>query len=303
MDYCSSCRRTLNGALVCPGCGAYAPDIAPPGHRLHHNTALTTVTAVETWRTPEPPAPVPASALIPALTDYDDSPHLDAGQTGPGDMSEAATESVPAVSDAGPPSGSEHTAPATEGRAARRRQLARWKKQRRRAAVASTVALVGGGLTLAVLPSRPSTGHDAQASSTPEPKATATTLADATDTDSSSVRPRARDPRDSGTDGHPSAITGPPRRTTTVLASTTTKSPRGTTATRPAATTDPKPRTTPAATAGTPTTNPAPPQTTTPPPAEPSSPTDNPTADTPPPNPAPSTESPDRICLLVLCVG
>ncbi|MGW2121853.1 SCO2400 family protein [Streptomyces sp. NPDC001758] len=27
MDYCS--RRHLNGALVCPGCGAYAPDIAP----------------------------------------------------------------------------------------------------------------------------------------------------------------------------------------------------------------------------------------------------------------------------------
>ncbi|MFG3656619.1 hypothetical protein [Streptomyces sp. NPDC047706] len=29
MDYCSSCRRHLNGALACPGCGAYAPDIAP----------------------------------------------------------------------------------------------------------------------------------------------------------------------------------------------------------------------------------------------------------------------------------
>ncbi|NEC51269.1 hypothetical protein G3I18_22270, partial [Actinospica acidiphila] len=31
MDYCSTCRRHLNGALVCPGCGAYAPDIAPGG--------------------------------------------------------------------------------------------------------------------------------------------------------------------------------------------------------------------------------------------------------------------------------
>ncbi|MEU2777830.1 hypothetical protein ABZ646_34310 [Streptomyces sp. NPDC007162] len=29
MDYCTLCRRHLNGALVCPGCGAYAPDIAP----------------------------------------------------------------------------------------------------------------------------------------------------------------------------------------------------------------------------------------------------------------------------------
>ncbi|GEC07626.1 hypothetical protein SSP24_52810 [Streptomyces spinoverrucosus] len=33
MDYCSSCRRHLNGALVCPGCGAYAPDIAPAAVR------------------------------------------------------------------------------------------------------------------------------------------------------------------------------------------------------------------------------------------------------------------------------
>ncbi|MGW1539226.1 SCO2400 family protein [Streptomyces sp. NPDC002309] len=32
MDYCSSCRRHLNRALVCPGCGAYAPDIAPEPH-------------------------------------------------------------------------------------------------------------------------------------------------------------------------------------------------------------------------------------------------------------------------------
>ncbi|MYS17007.1 hypothetical protein GTW73_28380, partial [Streptomyces sp. SID4982] len=30
MDYCSACRRHLNGALVCPGCGDCAsPDLAP----------------------------------------------------------------------------------------------------------------------------------------------------------------------------------------------------------------------------------------------------------------------------------
>ncbi|SDO20246.1 hypothetical protein SAMN05216259_108114 [Actinacidiphila guanduensis] len=29
MDYCTSRRRTLNGAFMCPGCGAYAPDIDP----------------------------------------------------------------------------------------------------------------------------------------------------------------------------------------------------------------------------------------------------------------------------------
>lgn len=40
---------------------------------------------------------------------------------------------------------------AREGRAARRRQLARWKKNKRRAAVATAVALVGGGLTLTAM--------------------------------------------------------------------------------------------------------------------------------------------------------
>ncbi|WP_456303003.1 SCO2400 family protein [Streptomyces mirabilis] len=45
MDYCSSCRRYLNGALVCPGCGGYAPKpVRPswtpaeddhPGRRCH----------------------------------------------------------------------------------------------------------------------------------------------------------------------------------------------------------------------------------------------------------------------------
>ncbi|MGW7290181.1 LysE family translocator, partial [Streptomyces sp. NPDC054847] len=45
MDYCSSCRRHLNGALVCPGCGAYAPDIAPPAHPA----GATAATAATTW--------------------------------------------------------------------------------------------------------------------------------------------------------------------------------------------------------------------------------------------------------------
>ncbi|WP_456340222.1 SCO2400 family protein [Streptomyces olivaceus] len=51
MDYCSSCRRHLNGALVCPGCGAYAPDIDP-------HVAGDDGDAV-------PPAPAPVS--VPAL--------------------------------------------------------------------------------------------------------------------------------------------------------------------------------------------------------------------------------------------
>ncbi|MGC0376111.1 SCO2400 family protein [Streptomyces sp. SAI-229] len=105
MDYCSTCRRHLNGALVCPGCGAYAPDIAP--------------------------------AVI-------------GGRTVPGPATAAASEAVAPPPAPRPASVSASTSTGT-GRAARRRQLVRWKKTQRRALVATAVAFVGGGLTLASL--------------------------------------------------------------------------------------------------------------------------------------------------------
>ncbi|WP_455247937.1 SCO2400 family protein [Streptomyces xantholiticus] len=33
MDYCHPCRRTLNGTVTCPECGAYESDMAPPSDR------------------------------------------------------------------------------------------------------------------------------------------------------------------------------------------------------------------------------------------------------------------------------
>ncbi|WP_431947631.1 SCO2400 family protein [Actinacidiphila sp. bgisy167] len=105
MDYCSFCRRHLNGALVCPGCGAYAPDIAPPMWQGPGSTAGET--------------------------------HLDAEPDG---------------SDDPDGTGQDDADPTRQGRAARRRQLERWKKNRRRAAAATAVALFGGGLTVAVTP-------------------------------------------------------------------------------------------------------------------------------------------------------
>ncbi|QNP75387.1 hypothetical protein IAG44_42295 [Streptomyces roseirectus] len=108
MDYCSTCRRHLNGALVCPGCGAYAPDIAPlPGGA---------------------PAPIAAATAAPVVHD-EPAPHLDDASAD--DVSDGAYEA------------------AATGRAARRRQRERWKKTQRRALVATAVALVGGGLTVA----------------------------------------------------------------------------------------------------------------------------------------------------------
>ncbi|MGW7366447.1 SCO2400 family protein [Streptomyces sp. NPDC054841] len=173
MDYCSTCRRNLNGALVCPGCGAYAPDIAPPAHRLH-NAVASDATVREAWRAEQVPAP----------EFHPGTRHAGAAPVGSGASEDAMTEGSSTESSAGsagssvPSSSSgdfEDTAPALQGgRAARRRQLARWKKNRRRALTATAVALVGGGLTVAALPAtRPSASHT-HAASPPEPVTTAT---------------------------------------------------------------------------------------------------------------------------------
>ncbi|MET9460668.1 hypothetical protein ABZY05_37225 [Streptomyces canus] len=118
MDYCSSCRRHLNGALACPGCGAYAPDIAPPAH-LYATTGVA------------------ATAWDEAPTWHDTGLH-----------EEPSAGSDPAEV----PSDDVTDAPVSaEGRAARRRQRARWRKNQRKAVVATAVALVGGGLTVSAM--------------------------------------------------------------------------------------------------------------------------------------------------------
>ncbi|MGW2767112.1 SCO2400 family protein [Streptomyces sp. NPDC001275] len=121
MDYCSTCRRHLNGALVCPGCGAYAPDIAPDVTApLTTDTATDSATARTTGLAAGGAAGL-ALGDIPADV--------------PADLAADATDAPPPRQ--------------RPGRAARRRQLARWKKTQRRALVATAVALVGGGLTVA----------------------------------------------------------------------------------------------------------------------------------------------------------
>ncbi|MFF4628804.1 SCO2400 family protein [Streptomyces griseorubiginosus] len=134
MDYCSSCRRHLNGALACPGCGAYAPDIAPPAH-----VYATTGTAATAW---------------------DEAPT----------WHDAGHHEEPAATDLGPASEDVSDAPVvTEGRAARRRQRVRWKKNQRKAVVATAVALVGGGLTVSAM--NQGSGTRAQAATAPDNRA------------------------------------------------------------------------------------------------------------------------------------
>ncbi|MER5507279.1 hypothetical protein ABT052_18345 [Streptomyces sp. NPDC002766] len=135
MDYCSSCRRHLNGALVCPGCGAYAPDIAP---LTSGGRAVAAPAATAAW-------PEPVREHTAATPAYDEP------------------EPVGADADV------EDPAPTREGRAARRRQRERWKKNQRRAVVATAVALVGGGLTVSAM-NRGGSGEQAQASQTPDVK-------------------------------------------------------------------------------------------------------------------------------------
>ncbi|PZH06888.1 hypothetical protein C1I97_17705 [Streptomyces sp. NTH33] len=137
MDYCSSCRRHLNGALVCPGCGAYAPDIAPP--------AVGTRTGSARGAAPT------TTGDAPGITHAGGAGVPDAWHDGPLPGEPHGEAELGSGASTAPSTGVEDMPPARQGRAARRRQLARWKKNKRRAAVATAVALVGGGLTIATM--------------------------------------------------------------------------------------------------------------------------------------------------------
>ncbi|MFJ9821601.1 hypothetical protein ACIRU3_41420 [Streptomyces sp. NPDC101151] len=270
MDYCSSCRRRLNGALVCPGCGAYAPDIAPP-------------TLIPAAGTPAQAAAAPAPWYDDGLLDDPAPAHLD--ETASGDA-----EAAPA---------------APQGRAARRRQLARWKKNKRRAAVASAVALVGGGLTLAAMEGQ--SPDRAQAASAPDNRTMG-----ATDGQTDPGTPPASAPARH----HRSPRTAAPAHAQRPAAGT----PHGQNAATAPRTT--LPNTHPdAAAAPVPAQTPAAHQQTAAPAAggtgtvvqQPSAPAATPTptpsagggtgSGTPATSPSPAATSPSQICVLVLCLG
>ncbi|MGW2747039.1 SCO2400 family protein [Streptomyces sp. NPDC001450] len=266
MDYCSSCRRHLNGALVCPGCGAYAPDIAP-----HTPTAV--------------PA---ARAAAPSAAWYDDG---------------LSAEPTPSATDGAPSDDVTDAPAATQGRAARRRQLARWKKNKRRAAVASAVALVGGGLTLASMDRQ--SPDRAQAASAPDNRPMGATDGE-TDTGTPPVptppshhrSPRATTPAHA----QQPAAAAPHRQTTATAPRTALPN------THPDAAAAPVPAQTPAAHR----------QTTTPASdgtgsgtvvQQPSAPAPAPSTSggtdsgASPASPSPAATSPSQLCLIVVCLG
>ncbi|MFE2970251.1 hypothetical protein ACFXKC_42670 [Streptomyces sp. NPDC059340] len=285
MDYCSSCRRHLNGALVCPGCGAYAPDIAPAtadGDVVPAWAGMATTgtavgasvpweyTASDTWHEGR----LRDEAAVGA--DLEEAPQTDAY----GDF-EGAT-------------------PAPQGRAARRRQLARWKKNQRRAVVATAVALVGGGLTVVSM-DRNSAGR-AQAASAPE----ITTMGTADEQAAEQPRPSSTHPEtrlSSHTPPAQSLTTDLPRRESAAAPSHVappSARPFDAASPHPTATSaTPQPRTASPSSVGT-----VPDRTTTAA-NETSAPagSDDTTSGTPQTSPAPATTSPSQICLLLVCLG
>ncbi|MFJ9678518.1 hypothetical protein ACIRP2_10725 [Streptomyces sp. NPDC101194] len=281
MDYCSSCRRHLNGALVCPGCGAYAPDIAPditadiaPGAVAGHAVpARATAAAYE---------------FSPSDTWHDDG--------GPGDEAAASTGPVPA---------------APRGRAARRRERARWKKNKRRAVVATAVALVGGGLTVTAMDRQSADRAQAAGAPTvpapdvasmgseeePTQQHPGASAARPPETRRSSLTPAARS----------SANTAPRHRSVAAPAHVTPLNarPDAPVAPRTVAASVPQPRSSvPSAVTDT-----APDPTATPPqqaaaPADNTGNTGNTGSDSAAPaNPPSASTSPSQLCVLVLCIG
>ncbi|WP_436842642.1 SCO2400 family protein [Streptomyces flaveolus] len=290
MDYCSTCRRHLNGALVCPGCGAYAPDIAPPvlsDRPGPDRSAESTTTGASTAA---PPGTRGGGGFP---RDSEPQPEQDAG---------------PAT---GPSADTAGMSSARPGRAARRRQLARLKKHQRRAMVATAFALVGGGLSLATL-DRHTTGQ-AQAASAPEDRSMGAAR-ERVETDP--AHPASRTP------GHRAPRTAPERHAPISAAPRQQALPAapGTAAPvsrpdavpppRPAVTSSPRQQTTGAASSGGTASadGPAPghTDTATPPAPAPTAPaptTGGTQPDTSGTAPAPAATSPTHLCLLVLCLG
>ncbi|MEU9312731.1 hypothetical protein [Streptomyces sp. NPDC048256] len=247
MDYCSTCRRHLNGALVCPGCGAYAPDIAP----VTVDRGITPARVAMTTRISTPmPDPGPARLTPPSTPYADTAPYTDTpsyADTAPY-TDTASHTGTPSSAAPSPDSESVPSATAVpyarQGRAARRRQLARWKKNQRRAVVATAVALVGGGLTFAALDRQ--TGDQAQAATVPETPTTAGgeeptlehTLPTVSRSGAHRTSPSPSAPR-SSTNTHPDSMASSPatvpsvprQRTGTSSADGTATAPTGTTGT------------------------------------------------------------------------
>ncbi|MET8243769.1 hypothetical protein ABZV31_04630 [Streptomyces sp. NPDC005202] len=284
MDYCSSCRRHLNGALVCPGCGAYAPDIAPPVADGHSGSAPAMASAGPATTAHRDPAA--------SVTWHDSLPDGEA-------ESSTAMDVAPRVA-----ADAEPLPPARQGRAARRRRLARWRKNKRRAAVASAVALVGGGLSIAMM-DRHATDRAQAATAPDDPRAGAgqeQTPEQNRPAAAPATAQHTHQPSRAASQPQPPPTTNAPRqqslaapsRATSPIARPDTVAPA-----RPAATATPQPQSTAPAAGDT-----TPDRSGTTAQQQPAPATGNGTKPgTPQTSPSRASTSPTEVCLLGLCLG
>nr|WP_179850920.1 hypothetical protein [Streptomyces sp. TLI_55] len=192
-----------------------------------------------------------------------------------------------------------------EGRAARRRQLARWKKNKRRAAVATAVALVGGGLTLTAMNRH--APDQARAATAPDEQS----MGGVKEQTPAYARPASAPPtpqRSSGTPETGSPASGAPRQQTLAASPRPTPpiaQPDAAAPPAPATTSVPQPNNTaspssgndhdPAGTAAEQPSAPAPTESTDSGTSQTGSGSDS--------GSAPASTSPTELCLLVLCIG
>ncbi|MEV0633991.1 hypothetical protein AB0I77_03250 [Streptomyces sp. NPDC050619] len=284
MDYCSSCRRHLNGALVCPGCGSYAPDIAPPTVGTRPMPAWGATSPTTRYA---PDTTYAGASQAPGI--WHDGPLRGEAELG-ADTADTADTRVGASTDV------EGMPPAQQGRAARRRQLARWKKNKRRAVVATAVAFAGGALTISSMDRH--TADRAQANTVPDdrsmgtaekqtseityPASTPPTTHRSPHTAPKAQRPAANTPREQ-------ILAAAPRTTDPVARPDAAAPPRQPAKSVPQPLTTTSPEVDRAATTAEQTPTPA---------------ASDPTNSSPPQaSPAPASTSPTQICLLVLCLG
>jgi hypothetical protein len=211
MDHCSTCRRTLNGALVCPGCGAYAPDIDPwlaaaraaesaqesraqdtdasataaagaGADDKEHGGASDGVTPADDVDHAGPRIPVAGTEVAAAAgarsADEPGSGPAPDANSDPGSGADASHTADP-DSDARPdpdPGGTIWT-PGADSPAGPLPSAARWNKGRRRAAAVTALAFLGGGLTLAAVSSHSSKGPASSSATDPADTPNRTTAA------------------------------------------------------------------------------------------------------------------------------
>ncbi|CAL9441563.1 SCO2400 family protein [Streptomyces sp. enrichment culture] len=129
MDYCHPCRRHLNGALACPGCGTPARELRSSDDALTASEVFDRRYGVEPTTADDTPREAPGRKL-------DDAPDGTAGENADGPTHEPLDDATP---------------PGDRSSRRDRKAAAHRRRRRRTLLVAAGFVLAAGGLSLAEL--------------------------------------------------------------------------------------------------------------------------------------------------------